>query len=91
VVTDKATATKYFCCMDPSVHFLMGGDASEPDGATIHSITPPPPVPGDDDGKIGFTLDVAMRLDQEQSEDDVVQGVVVPITEAPPEELADSA
>jgi hypothetical protein len=91
VVTEKVTVTNYFWGMDPSVRFLMGGDASEGHGATIHSIAPPPPIPGDDDGKIGFTLDVAMRLDQEGSEDDRPQGVVVPIAEEPPQELADSA
>jgi len=43
-----------------------------------------------EDDKIGFTLDVAMRLDQEMSGDDV-PGVVIPINENVPEDLADSA
>jgi hypothetical protein len=74
--------------MDPSVQFLMGTDVPAPEGATIHSITPPSTVQIDDD-KIGFTLDVAMRLDQDQLAD--VKGVVIPIDENQPEDLADTA
>jgi len=76
--------------MDPSVQFLLGVQVPEPEGATIHPLTPPPPVEIDDD-KIGFTLDVAMRLDQEQPPDVVPGGVVVPIDESAPEQLADTA
>jgi hypothetical protein len=74
--------------MDPSVQFLLGHDLPEPEGATIHSIVPQAPGSIDDD-KIGFTLDVSMRLDQEQSQD--IRAVVVPIAESPPQDLADSA
>jgi len=80
--------THYFCYMDPSVQFLLGHDLPEPEGATIHSIVPQAPGSIDDD-KIGFTLDVSMRLDQEQSQD--IRAVVVPIAESPPQDLADSA
>jgi hypothetical protein len=44
-----------------------------------------------DDHKIGFTLDVAMRLDEEETSDDAPPGVIVSIVEDPPEEFADSA
>ena len=75
--------------MDPSVHYLMGSDAPAPGGATIHSIVSTPPVQSDDD-KIGFTLDVSMRLDQEQS-DQGQAGVIISIAERASEHLADSA
>lgn len=75
--------------MDPSVRFLLGSDVPAPEGATIHSIAPAPSVEIDDD-KIGFTLDVAMRLDQEMPSDEV-PGVVISINENVPEDLADSA
>jgi len=71
------------------VQFLLGNGIPVPEGATIHQIAPPPPVEIDDD-KIGFTLDVAMRLDQEQPSDAVRGGVIIPIDENAPE-LADSA
>ena len=67
----------------------MGSDAPTPEGATIHSIVSAPPVHSDDD-KIGFTLDVSMRLDQEQA-DHEQSGVIIPIAEGAPEHLADSA
>jgi len=44
-----------------------------------------------DDDKIGFTLDVAMRLDQELLTDNARAGVVIPILGHSPEDLADSA
>ena len=75
--------------MDPSVAYLMGSDAPEPEGATIHPIAPSAPVHSDDD-KIGFTVDVSMRLDRE-SEENAPGGVVLPMVESPPEDLADSA
>jgi hypothetical protein len=74
--------------MDPSVRFLLGNDVPETEGATIHPITPPVPVSIDED-KIGFTVDVAGRLDREQTADVAPRAVIVPIVEAPP--LADSA
>ena len=67
----------------------MGNDASPPDGATIHPIVLAPPVQSDDD-KIGFTLDVTMRLDQEQA-DGALSAVIIPIAEGAPDHLADSA
>jgi hypothetical protein len=88
VVTEKFVVTKYFWVMDPSVQFLLGHDLPEPEGATIHSIVPQAPTSIDND-KIGFTLDVSMRLDQEQSEDSAHK-VVVPIAETS-QDLADSA
>jgi hypothetical protein len=75
--------------MDPSVHFLMGKDEPSSTGATIHSLPSEVPV-SIDDNKIGFTLDVTVRLDQ-QSEDELPSAEIVSITEAAPEELADSA
>ncbi|HXC18789.1 MAG TPA: hypothetical protein VNT80_02665 [Acidimicrobiales bacterium] len=75
--------------MDPSVQFLLGSDVPASEGATIHSIAPPSTASIDDD-KIGFTLDVAVRLDQE-SEEPEQPGVVIPLAESPPQELADSA
>ena len=80
----------YFWCMDPSVHFLLGNDVPTPEGATIHPIVPPVPVSLDDD-KIGFTVDVAARLEPEPLPEAATEGVIVPIAEAAPEELADSA
>jgi hypothetical protein len=82
--------TNYFWCMDPSVQYLMGHDVPIPEGATIHSIVPEEPVQSDVD-KIGFTLDVTMRLDQEQSDEAAQSGVIIAIDEHAPEDLADSA
>ena len=76
--------------MDLSVLFLLGKQVPSPEGATIHAIAPPRPEKIDDD-KIGFTLDVAMRLDQEQAADVVPVGVINPMDEDTPEELAESA
>ena len=59
------------------------------EGATIHSIAAEAPV-SIDENKIGFTLDVTVRLDQE-SDDDLPRAEIVPIAEAAPEELADTA
>jgi hypothetical protein len=89
VVTDFGSYTNYFWHMDPSVAYLMGSDVPEPEGATIHPIAPSAPVHSDDD-KIGFTLDVSMRLDRE-SEEREPGGVIVPIVESTTEDLADSA
>jgi hypothetical protein len=75
--------------MDPSVHFLLGQDDASPEGATIHSLPVEVPV-SIDENKIGFTLDVTVRLDQD-SDDDVPRAEIVPITGADPQELADSA
>jgi hypothetical protein len=75
--------------MDPSVQFLLGNGVAAPEAATIHSIVPATPASIDDD-KIGFTLDVAMRLDRE-SDDEPAHSVIVPIVTATPTELADSA
>jgi hypothetical protein len=74
--------------MDPSAQFLLGHDVPEPKGATIYPITPPTPVSPDAD-KIGFTLDVTMRLDRE-SDELARAGAVVPLDTSSPE-LADSA
>ncbi len=87
LVTGNAEIAKYPRCMDPSVQFLTGKVAATR-GATIHPIVPETPVSLDDD-KIGFTLDVAARLDREHSEEN--DGVIVPITDATQAELADSA
>jgi hypothetical protein len=76
--------------MDPSVQFLLGNQVPASEGATIHSLAAPPLVQMDDD-KIGFTLDVAMRLDQEQSSDVVPDGVIIAMDENAPEDLAESA
>lgn len=75
--------------MDPSVHFLMGRDEPSSEGATIHSLPTESPVSIDED-KIGFTLDVTVRLDQE-FKDELPSAEIVSITEAAPEKLADSA
>jgi hypothetical protein len=44
-----------------------------------------------DENKIGFTLDVAVRLDREQSNRNAEPGVIVPMAENRARELADSA
>jgi hypothetical protein len=75
--------------MDPSVHFLLGSDDAPSEGATIHPLPLEEPV-SIDENKVGFTLDVAVRLDQE-SDDDLPKADVVPISEAAHEELADTA
>jgi hypothetical protein len=75
--------------MDPSVHFLLGKDDASSEGATIHSLPTDEPA-SIDENKIGFTLDVSVRLDQE-SDDDLPRAEIVAITEAEPEELADTA
>ena len=88
-VTERVVVTKYFWCMDPSVHFLIGKDDACAEGATIHSIAPEAPV-SIDENKIGFTLDVAVRLDQE-SDDDLPRAEIVPDRRRRTQELADSA
>jgi hypothetical protein len=75
--------------MDPSVHFLLGNDEPSSQGATIHSLPAEAPV-SIDENKIGFTLDVSVRLDQE-SDDDVPRADIVAISDAEPQELADTA
>jgi hypothetical protein len=89
VVTEEAMVREYFYCMYPSVPFLLGKNDSTSEGATIHSIVPPPELI--DENKIGFTLDVAVRLDREQSAQSAPPGTIVPMVENPPQELADSA
>ena len=89
MVTEKEMIREYFCCMDPSVQFLLGNDVPTSEGATIHSIVPPPELIDDD--KVGFTIDVAVRLDREQSDQNAEPGVIVSMVENPPQELADSA
>ena len=66
----------------------MTGPRTTPPDSLIRSIVPQAPVSIDDD-KIGFTLDVAVRLDQEHS-DDTDHAVIVPIVETGTD-LADSA
>lgn len=90
MVTENDVVTNYFWCMDPSVQFLLGYEEPVAEGATIHPIVVVSPVRFDDD-KIGFTVDVTMRLDQEQSEDVDQRSAVVPIVESSREHLADSA
>jgi hypothetical protein len=89
VVTEEEMVREYFCCMYPNVPFLLGSDLPTSEGATIHSIVPQPERM--DDNKIGFTLDVAVRLDREQSDQSAEPGVIVPMVENRPPELADSA
>jgi hypothetical protein len=89
VVTEKELVREYFCFMYSSVAFLWRNDVATSEGATIHSIVPQPELI--DDHKIGFTLDVAVRLDREQSDQNAEPGVIVPMVENPPQELADSA
>jgi hypothetical protein len=95
MVTEITEAKNYFWCMDPSVQYLMGSDVPEPAGATIHSIVPIVPIAttattDTDDDKIGFTLDVSMRLDRE-SDEVALGGDIIAIVAEPPEDLADSA
>lgn len=75
--------------MDPSAHFLLRGEVPKAAGATIYPIAAPEPV-GSDDDKIGFTLDVTMRLDQESGEVDE-PGAVTSIFDSSRKHLADSA
>ncbi|HUZ42716.1 MAG TPA: hypothetical protein VMU68_15155 [Acidimicrobiales bacterium] len=75
--------------MDRSIQFLFAHDVPQSEGATIHPIVPPSPEPNDDD-KIGFTLDVAARLDRESEEGDE-RAVVIPIGKPRAPTLADSA
>jgi hypothetical protein len=88
-VTENIVVTKYFWSMDPSVHFLLGHDEPTSEGATIHALPTEAPA-AIDENKIGFTLDVTVRLAQE-SDDDLPRAEIVPISEAEPEQLADSA
>jgi hypothetical protein len=88
VVTEKSRLANYFWGMDRSIRFLLANDVAKTEGATIHPITPPSPESRDDD-KVGFTLDVAARLDREAEEDDQ-RADVIPIGESLPT-LADSA
>ena len=90
MVTENIALANYFWCMDPIVQYLMGYDVPVAEGATIHPIVSLSPVQMDDD-KIGFTLDVTMRLDQEQADDAHQRGVVVSIVDSSREHLADSA
>jgi hypothetical protein len=75
--------------MDSSIEFLLKNDVPQPEVATIYPLVPASSATIDDD-KIGFTLDVAARLDRES--DEVSQrAVVIPIGEPTPPKLADSA
>ena len=88
-VTEKFQLTNYFWCMDRSIQYLLVHEVPHSEGATIHPIVPPSPEPTDDD-KIGFTLDVAARLDRESEEGDK-RADVIPIGKPTPPTLADSA
>jgi hypothetical protein len=86
-VTVISVVDEYFGFMDRSVHYLLRGEIPASGEATIHSIAPEVPVRMDDE-KIGFTLDVSVRLERERSDD---EDGIVPLHGATPEELADSA
>jgi len=74
--------------MDRSIQFLLGNDVPQSESASIHPVVAPTPE-SNDDNKIGFTLDVAVRLDRE-SEEGEKRALVIPIG-GPPPPLADSA
>jgi len=75
--------------MDQSIRFLLEMNCQRRRRHDSFNRAAPPEQ--NDDDKIGFTLDVAMRLDQELLTDNARAGVVIPILGHSPEDLADSA
>jgi len=81
--------------MNPIVHVLRGTTSEKPAVATPLTLvardTPAAAVEENDRGKIGFTVDVAMRLVAERLADQDFGSPVSYLEQTTPPDLADSA
>lgn len=96
MVADLASRTNYFSGMNPIVHVLRGSVPEKPEVATpitrLTAAAPPDIVVEENDlGKIGFTVDVAMRLVAERPADQDFGSPVSYLEQKTPPDLADSA
>jgi hypothetical protein len=96
MVAEVPSRTKYFRGMNPLVHVLRGAVPEKSDVATPLTLVAAP-APADtvvdeiDLGKIGFTVDVAMRLVAERLADQDFGSPVAYLQRETPPDLADSA
>jgi hypothetical protein len=96
MVAEIPSRTNYFRGINPIVHVLRGAVPQKRDVATPLTLVsansqPDIVVEENDLGKIGFTVDVAMRLDAEQLPDPDVGSPVSYLERKTPRDLADSA
>jgi hypothetical protein len=97
MVAQLLSRKKYFIGMNPIVHVLRGvvlekSDAPPPPLTLVAGVARPEPVVEENDlGKIGFTVDVAMRLVAERLADQDFGSPVSYLEHATPQDLADSA
>jgi len=95
MVADLLARTNYFRGMNPLVHVLRGAVPEKPDVTTPLTlvVSSPPEIEVDeiDLGKIGFTVDVAMRLVAERLADQDFGSPVSYLERKTSPELADSA
>jgi hypothetical protein len=96
MVAHLPSRTKYFIGMNPIVHIHRGDPPEKCEVATpfmlVTAEAPPDVVVEENDlGKIGFTVDVAMRLVAERLADQDFGSAVSYIKPKTPPDLADSA
>jgi hypothetical protein len=96
MVADLLSSTNYFRGMNPIVHVLRGAVPEKGDVPTPLTLVAAPAPPDTvveeiDIGKIGFTVDVAMRLVAERLADQDFGSPVSYLEQATPQDLADSA
>lgn len=95
-VAEIPSPTNYFIDINPIVHVLRGGSAEKREAATPIARIPikalnEPVIEENDQGKIGFTVDVAMRLVAERLADQDFGSPVSYLEQKTPPDLADSA
>jgi len=96
LVAELPSRTKYFIGMNPIVHVLRGALPEKVEGPTpvtlVVAKAPPQAIVEENDiGKIGFTVDVAMRLVAETLADQDFGSPVSYLAQRTPPDLADSA
>jgi hypothetical protein len=96
MVADLLARTNYFRVMNPLGHVLRASAPEKRDGATpltlVRALAPDEVVVEENDiGKIGFTVDVAMRLVAEGLADQDFGSPVSYLEQKTPPDLADSA
>jgi hypothetical protein len=96
MVADLPSRTNYFSGMNPIVHVLRGAGSEKREAATpltlVTAKTPPENIVEENDlGKIGFTVDVAMRLVAERLADQDFGSPVSYLEHKTPPDLANSA
>jgi hypothetical protein len=96
MVANFHSRTNYFIGMNPIVHVLRGTvpegrDVVTPITSAITIATPEVIVEENDVGKIGFTVDVAMRLVADSLADQDFGSPVSYLEQKAPPDLADSA